>query len=148
LDDPACALAELFRILKPGGRIAVLETDELHHLLLPWPSALELRIQEAWRAASREMYANASRTYVGRKMRGLLQQAGFEPIRRKSYVADRQTPLSETDQGYFRVYLRELARAVQPHLRDADREACDALIDLKSDSYLLRRPDFEAACLF
>ena len=47
LPDPVQALRHMLRVTKPGGVVAVLEGDSLHHILLPWPVELELSVRAA-----------------------------------------------------------------------------------------------------
>lgn len=54
LKDPPLVLREFLRVTKPNGRLVVLEADEFHHVLLPWPVGLELAVQQAVHRASRE----------------------------------------------------------------------------------------------
>ena len=42
LPEPVEAVRLMRRVVKPGGVVAVLENDSLHHLLLPWPIEVEL----------------------------------------------------------------------------------------------------------
>ena len=57
LTDPVGVLTEFARVTNPGGRVAVLEADEFHHLLLPWPVELEIEVQRAAYKASRRRRA-------------------------------------------------------------------------------------------
>ena len=41
------ALRHLVRVTKPGGVVAVLEADTLHHVILPWPIEVELAARAA-----------------------------------------------------------------------------------------------------
>ena len=47
LSAPVKVLAEMRRVTRRGGTVAVLETDELHHVLLNWPTGVELAVQRA-----------------------------------------------------------------------------------------------------
>ncbi len=47
LPEPLGVLREMIRVTRPGGHVAILENDTLHHLLLPWPAELELAVRRA-----------------------------------------------------------------------------------------------------
>jgi ubiquinone/menaquinone biosynthesis C-methylase UbiE len=148
LDHPVAALQEFGRLIKRGGSLVVLESDDFHHVVLPWPVDLEIRLQEAYQAACREHYGNRNKPYVSRRMRQWLRAAGFDRVVRKTYVADRQQPLPEATRKYLSVYLRELVEFVEKHLPAQQREALARLTDPDSPQYLLNDENLELACLF
>ena len=47
LPDPLEALQKMRQKTKPGGFVAVIENDEFHHVLLPWPIEIELALCQA-----------------------------------------------------------------------------------------------------
>jgi SAM-dependent methyltransferase len=77
LPDKARALAELIRILRPGGTVAVSEIDGLGFHNWPMPAALEDGLQRCVRGLARTGFD----LYVGRKLFGLFGQAGLQEIR-------------------------------------------------------------------
>jgi ubiquinone/menaquinone biosynthesis C-methylase UbiE len=148
LDRPLAALREFRRVLRPGGFVGVLECDEFHHVVLPWPPQFELRLQAALQDACRQHYGSATKTYVSRRMRRWLRTAGFDPVQRASYTADRGAPLDDETRRYLDVYLREFADFVRDYLSADDRELLQRLTDQQSPEYLPQREDFEMTCLF
>lgn len=98
VDDPAAALRELARVLKPGARL-VLEVEHRWSLDLVWTlvSALAgdclgygVSPREAWRALARRPNDGCTVTYPGygslrlftrAELRALLTRAGFRPVR-------------------------------------------------------------------
>ena len=53
---------------RPHGVVAVLESDALHHLLLPWPIELEVAVQQALEEASLARYGNRGRLSPARQV--------------------------------------------------------------------------------
>lgn len=148
LDAPLAALREFGRVMKPNGFLAVLESDDFHHVVLPWPADFEVALQAALQDACRERYGSPTKTYVSRSMRRWLREAGFDPVHRASYTADRQQPLDADTQTFLQVYLHELAEFIRPHMQPVEQQMLDLLTDPSSDQYLPAREDFELTCLF
>jgi len=76
LSDPAGAVAEMFRVLKPGGIIGIRSPDWggfLHHPSTPG-TELALRIFQNLQKAG------GGDVHVGRRLPGLLLDAGFEDV--------------------------------------------------------------------
>jgi ubiquinone/menaquinone biosynthesis C-methylase UbiE len=147
LDDPAGALRELGRVVRPGGAVAVLETDEFHHVLLPWPVELELVVQKAVQAGSRKKYGRRSRLYPGRYLRRTLTAAGLRPRRKKTYAADRQAPFDPGVRRFLELHLRSLREIIREHLTPDQLGLLDRFADPDSADCLYRRPDADVTCL-
>lgn len=75
LVDPVLALTELKKLLRPGGRIAVISNDFEFHLRT-WPPVPELDdLYEAYIASRR---ADDGDPCIGRRVPGLLREAGLQ----------------------------------------------------------------------
>jgi ubiquinone/menaquinone biosynthesis C-methylase UbiE len=92
LADPVRALREMARVARPRARVVVLETDEYHHVLLPWPVELELAVFRAVRAESRVRYGSGGKLTQARRLRAAFLEAGLTPAGRRTVVADRAAP--------------------------------------------------------
>ena len=69
LPDPVEALGQMLRVTKPGGIVAVLEGDTLHHVILPWPIQVELSVRAAELRALTEESDRPRKFYLGRQLR-------------------------------------------------------------------------------
>jgi demethylmenaquinone methyltransferase/2-methoxy-6-polyprenyl-1,4-benzoquinol methylase len=140
-------LAEMVRVLRPGGTLAVLEDDTLHHVLLAWPVDLELELRSAELRAFQAESGDAARFYVGRWASRLLRRVGLGRVRERALAATRQAPLSPAAHQFFAEYLANLRRRVSPLLPAATLKRFDRLVNPASRRYLLKQPDFVAVCL-
>jgi ubiquinone/menaquinone biosynthesis C-methylase UbiE len=147
LNDSAAALGELARVTRPGGTLAVLESDEFHQLLLPWPVDLELCVHRALLEASRQKYGDRGRLAPARRVRRYLLGAGLRTPRKKSFTADRHAPFDPLTAQFLRLKLESLAKLVRPYLRQTERERFDRFIDPACPASIHHRPDGELTCL-
>lgn len=76
LDRPERVLEEAYRVLKPGGRIILTETD--YATLLVWPPCGDF---QALMQALQDLFIQAGgNPYIGRRLAPLLLKAGFTSI--------------------------------------------------------------------
>src|SRR5262249_32713880 len=155
-------LRRMQRAARPGGLVAVLENDEFHHVLLPWPVEIELGIRRAELAALIERSDQPQKFYVGRRLLSVfraagladcqhrpwtVRAAGLADCQHRTWTIDRQTPLSCDERDYFARYLEDLRQKVEPHLEPEIRDEFERLADPDSVAYLLDDPDFHVTCL-
>lgn len=147
LDDPQKALREMRRVLKDGGKLAVLETDEYHHVLLPWPVSLELAIQRCLRSASKARYASAGKFAQARRVRSLILEAGLIPTRKRTIAADRQVPFDRMARRFLVEHFSFLRKLIRRELPVKQREAFDRFTATSGKESFLHRSDGEFTCL-
>ncbi|WP_425617518.1 class I SAM-dependent methyltransferase [Anatilimnocola sp. NA78] len=144
LDD---CIAEMKRVLRPGGTLAILENDSMHHLLLPWPVDLELQIHTAELRSFRERSSQPIKFYAGRWLSRLLRKQGLQRTQERSFATTRQQPLSEDAVTYFSTYAQNLRERIEPWLSKRALHRFDQLTDSAGSRCLWKQPDFVAVCI-
>jgi SAM-dependent methyltransferase len=147
LNDPGAAIRELARVLKPGGRLAVLETDAYHHVLLPWPVSLELAVQKAVREACVKRYGSGTKFAQSRKLRGQFLDAGLAPTGKLTVAADRVAPFGPDEREFLLHHFKHLRGLVKRELTAEELKELDRFTDADDAESFLNAPDAELTCL-
>ena len=147
LDDSQRAVAEMARVLKPGGRLAVLETDEFHSVLLPWPVRLELAFQKALRERCERKYGSGAKFAQSRKLRTQFLAAGLTPAGKRTIVADRVAPFGVPVREFLSCHFEDLRKFVEPELTPEERAEFAKLTSTDDPASLLNGADAELTCL-
>lgn len=82
LDRPMDVLAELRRVVRPGGTVMVMDTDDGGLLIHPEPDGWS----ELLDAAARSQASRGGDRFVGRRLKGMLVDAGFGSVRASARI--------------------------------------------------------------
>ncbi|MCC6493053.1 MAG: class I SAM-dependent methyltransferase [Pirellulales bacterium] len=134
-------LEEFRRVLKRGGLLAVLETDNLHSLMLSWPPDIELALRQA---EHREIGDEDSYlgTYFPRFAHRLLSGAGFAGVSRRYALVSRLGPAREALERYVELYLQNLLQQHSERIDPARRGRLAEIASRESPRFLPRQEDF------
>ena len=121
VDDAAKALAEMARVLKPGGRLAVLETDWRGAILHSGDHALTERIFAAWDRA-------VTNPNLPAYLSPLLRHAGFDAIRVEAIPI---VNASYAPANFSAYTIKSLAANAVKHEAITEDEAANWQADLK-----------------
>jgi ubiquinone/menaquinone biosynthesis C-methylase UbiE len=147
LPDPVDALRRMSRAVRAGGQVSVLENDEFHHVLLPWPVELELAIKKAELQSFIEQSDRPRKFYVGRDLGRAFRAAGLVKCQARSIAFSRGAPLDRASRAFFAGYLEDLRRRVGPQLEPGIRRRFERFAVPGSDQYLLSSPDLTITCV-
>jgi SAM-dependent methyltransferase len=81
---PEAALAELFRVIEPAGRVIVLDSDDGALVLHPLPTGFDRVLSARQETAQRR----GADPFIGRRLCGLLRDAGFGDVRSHPIAVD------------------------------------------------------------
>ena len=142
--DTGRALSEFLRVLRPGGRLIVKESQVLPALFLPGHPDLERRIQHA--EMTRSLDEGGGRSFQERRQRTLesLGAAGLRDVSVRTWIVHRQAPLDAAARDYIErvIFQRNWGERLRDLLDAADWQRRTALCDPASPDFVLTRPDY------
>jgi len=138
------ALGEFARVVRPGGRIVVKESQLLHGLFLPGHPALERRLRQAETEFSR--HEGGEYSFEERRQRTLasMRAAGLVVESFRTYVLERRAPLPAGSRDYLQrvVFDRNWGPRLRDRLTADDWKERSALCDAGSPDLVLDDPDY------
>ena len=113
LDRPESVLAELRRVVRPGGTVMVMDTDDAGLLVYPEPSGFRDLID----AAALSQADRGGDRSVGRKLRGMLHVAGLlDVVANARILTTRHVP----PQTFVRVTMAFKSEMLDPRFIDPE----------------------------
>jgi demethylmenaquinone methyltransferase/2-methoxy-6-polyprenyl-1,4-benzoquinol methylase len=148
VQDTRAALGEFARVVRPGGRIVVKESQLLQGIFLPGHPALERRLRQAEMEFSR--HEGGEYSFEERRQRTLasVRAAGLSVESFRTYVLERRTPLPEAARDYIQhvVFDRNWGPRLRDRLTPHDWQTRSSLCDAGSPACVLDGPDYY--CLY
>jgi SAM-dependent methyltransferase len=146
--DTERALREFTRVVRPGGRIIIKESQLLSALFLPGHPDLERRIQLA--EIRRTLDEGAGRSFQERRQSTMasLRAAGLPPPIMRTYLLERRAPLRVADRDYIQqtVFSRNWGERIRELLTADEWKRRSALCEPDSPDNVLLGPDY--FCLY
>ena len=146
--ETGAALSEFRRVVRPGGRIVIKESQVLSAMFLPGYPDLERRIQLAEIERTRE--EGGGRSFLERRQTTLasLREAGLENLDARTYLIERRAPLGPADRDYIQktVFDRNWGERLRPLLGPEQWSQRLRLCDPESPRNLLQSADYH--CLY
>ena len=147
LPDPSSAVRRMAALARPGGRIAVFESDEFHHVTLPWPVELEMALRREELRAFEERSDRPEKYYIARDLPRIFREAGLPGCAFLSFAFSRRAPFDRPTRGFLAAYLADLDKRVAHRLAEADRREFQALVDPASPRHILDDADSLVVCV-
>ena len=142
------ALREFVRVVRPGGRIVVKESQVFSAMFLPGHPELERRIQLA--EIRRTLDEGGGRSFQERRQTtpASLRAAGLDGIAMRTYTLQRRAPLTSADHDYIQhtVFSRNWGDRLRELLTAEDWRERTRLCEEGSPAHVLRSPDYY--CLY
>jgi SAM-dependent methyltransferase len=142
--DPVAALKEFIRVLRPGGRVIIKESQVTQALFLPGYPELERQLQRAEMQFSRHEAGASSFQERRQRTPASMHQVGLSDISLRTYLVQRQAPLDAAAQAYIQHTV--MARNWGPRLRglldSKDWQQRSALCEADAPQFILARADY------
>lgn len=141
--DQRRVLEEQKRVTKVGGRVVAKDFDGAVLVIHPIDHILSARVLAATAQGLQERPPDSYfDNYTGRRLNGLLREAGFLDVKTTSYAIQKVPPLSEEAKRYIAGNARWYVSAGAVHLSSEDVWRWRAHFDPESPYYVLDRDDF------
>ncbi|QJW93298.1 class I SAM-dependent methyltransferase [Frigoriglobus tundricola] len=145
--EPERVVREMRRVVRADGTVAILEVDQFHHVLLPWPAELEAALASAVLKGSVRQYGDGVKTSPTRHLRRVLKENDFGTIRRVTVAIDRAAPFDAATTEFLDHHFENFRSIVHPHLTPSLRKVYDRVTDPAESDSLYHRPESELVCI-
>ena len=146
--DTERALREFRRVVRPGGRIIIKESQVLAAMFLPGYPELERRIQIA--EIRRTLDEGGGRSFQERRQTTMvsLRAVGLEAPATRNYLLERRAPLALADHDYIQhtVFTRNWGERIRELLTPEEWKRRSVLCEEESKDNILKDPDY--FCLY
>ncbi len=139
--DLPAALNEIVRVLRPGGRIALLAWTSQQ--VLPGYPLLEAQLNATCSAYAPLLQGKNSESHFMRSLRWFLE-AGIAEAAARSFVGEVQAPLSTEIRTALTSLMEMLWSVAAPEATESDRLAYQRLCQADSPDFILNLPGYYA----
>ncbi len=143
-EDLPSVLAELLRVVRPGGLVAVKDVDTNLLRFYPADPFLVFRLSESGLRAER-VAAESRGSLRGRELRRWLERSGLTGVWQRTTLIERWAPLRPVERQFFGEWLAYLAGlAEERKVPEADLATWRSVRDPAAPGHLLDHPEFYA----
>lgn len=143
ITEPLKALEEQKRVTKKGGKVTVKDFDGAIIIFHPVDTYLSLKVLAGTAKGLKENPPDPPfDNFAGRKLHGLLLEAGFEDVSTTTYAIQKTAPLKPETKRYIAGNAEWYAKIAAPYLSEEDLRQWRAHFDPTSDDYILDLEEF------
>lgn len=139
VDDPFVAVAELARVIRPGGKLALVYWSDQR--FLPGHESLEARLGQAFERHAPHL-AGVPPAHQFLRAIDWLTAAGLHELKSEVFQAQASAPLSRPMREAIGFCLTMLWEDLKPLLSPEDWQTFRRLCDSTSADHILERPDY------